>query len=298
MTRIPSRLLIIAGSDSSGGAGIQTDIATARKFGVYPLTAVSCVTSQNSNGMRMAEPVSDKIFADQIVSCLEDSIPDAIKIGMILSSKQIEILIDIFSRYQCHNVVLDPLMAPTSICLDSTLSKFSRIENSNTSYGTSILEMWRNPSLLSSIAPFVTLATPNIPELKKQLALINSVIPSSGVEKGQKIAYKMLIAKYMEKYGFKNVLLKGGHAENLNLEDILAENLSGELRFTSFPHVRIDTPNTHGTGCTLSSAIASSLALGFGIRDAVKQGTDFIFKTLNKNKDISFYPDGHGPTII
>ena len=278
MTDSVCRLLIIAGSDSSGGAGIQTDIATSRLMGVYPATTVSCITSQNSRGLRMIQPASPEIFRDQIESCLDDYTPDAVKVGMIPVESHIRILTDIFSSHRLENIVVDPVMASTAGGNDNLWR-----------------EMWRNPDLIAGISSYVDLFTPNIPEF----AVWSQSCRQNSCNDFDPSDWEA-VSRTMRFFSMRNLLLKGGHDESRNgfSTDILVQSVSGNFEFSSISRRRLESRNTHGTGCTLSTAIACRLAKGDTLYDAVKNAGDFLWNLLDANRNIKFYENGHGPVII
>lgn len=289
-----SRLLDIAGSDSAGGAGIQADIATSRIFDVFPLCAISCITSQSARGLRMVESVGLNIFADQIDSAFEDFTPDAIKIGMLPTRKHAHLLLDKFGQYDPLNIVLDPIMAPT-------------LGNSG-----EMQKIWTDPELLNRAADYVGLVTPNLPEALKMLEAADIPLPEGEAPKGceptsDNLYYSEEERAYICKnlsshYGFANVLLKGGHSRGFIVEDtmLIHHPKAGEI-IHHFEFERTDSRNTHGTGCALSTAIASLLAKGYSIISAIDIAEQFLHSNLERFKDIEWYKDknsGHGPTII
>lgn len=264
------RILVVAGSDSSSGAGMQADCAAARSQGVFPLCAVSCITSQNSRGLRLIQPSSLEIFDDQLEGALSDSPPDAVKIGMLPSESHIRRLISFLKARKLRNVVLDPVMAPTAGSVE-----FCR-------------EMWRNPRLLAEIAPFVELLTPNIPEAKASLCASKIISGEPADTIDLKFQYD-LAAHMIDVYGFKAILMKGGHSGNSEfLSDILLTSGGDCMEFRSH---RVESNNTHGTGCALSSLIASRLALGDSLPDAVGQAHAILHESLERNSRTIFYAD-------
>lgn len=274
------RILVVAGSDSSSGAGMQADCAAARSQGVFPLCAVSCITSQNSRGLRLIQPSSLEIFDDQLEGALSDFPPDAVKIGMLPSESHIRRLISFLKRRLLKNVVLDPIMAPTAgrpeICQG----------------------MWRNPRLLAEIAPFVGLLTPNIPEAKAFLRASN-IIHGEPADIIDLKSQHDLAAHMIDVYGFKAILLKGGHSGNSEfLSDILLTSSGNCMEFRSH---RIESKNTHGTGCALSSLIASRLALGDSLADAAGKAHAILHESLERNSSTVFYADSlsnNGPAFF
>ena len=238
-TRRPPRILAIAGSDSSGGAGIQADIKTITMLGGYAMTAITALTAQNTRGVTAVETLSPDFVAAQIDACLEDIGTEAVKIGMLGSADIAEVVADRLEELPCP-IVFDPVMVATS---GSVLADASTIE----AFG------W-----LMEIA---TLITPNLPELAALTGMDTSG-PNSIAAATQALAERTGTA----------VLAKGGHTDGDRLVDRLIHPGGG---FASFEDARIDTRHTHGTGCTLSSAIATLLGHGQGLDHAVRLGRQF-----------------------
>ena len=248
--------LSIAGSDCSGGAGIQADLKTMTMNGVYAMSAITALTAQNTTGVRAIQESTPDFLKHQIDAIFEDIYPDAVKIGMVASSALIRIIADRLKHYNAKNVVVDPVMVATS--------------------GSSLMKNDAVKTLVEELLPISTLVTPNIPEAQ---ALSGMIIES----KEDMIA----VAKQIGENFQCAVLLKGGHSIN-DANDLLYAN--GEL--TWFEGKRIDNPNTHGTGCTLSSAIASNLAKGFTLIEAVQRAKKYISDALNAMLDLG---KGSGP---
>lgn len=230
------KILSIAGSDSIGGAGIQADIKTATALGVYSMTAITAVTAQNTLTVNSILPVGKSMLRDQLEAIAADILPDAVKIGMIPDGDSAEVIADFLEKYSPDNVVVDPIMISTS--------------------GNALSDEKVKDILCSRIFPIATVVTPNIPE-----ALVLSEIKD--IHRYPDIA--QLLA---EKYNIKAVLLKGGHdaKDNICIDSLYISDLNTtEL----FEHNFIESSNTHGTGCTLSSAIASFLAIGLNLSNAV-----------------------------
>lgn len=269
------RVLLISGSDSSSGAGMQADCAAIRSLGLFPLCAVTCITSQNSKGLRMIQPTDPDIFRDQIDATLEDFLPDAVKVGMIPTPRHMHILIDALNRYNLPNVVLDPILAP--------------------SRGKSILpsdEIFTYETL-TELAKTIRLITPNIPEARK-LLMDNQLNNPEDIMTPEKIGRRLC-----EIYGFENVLVKGGHSDSSNEStDLLIDRKQDVIRFT---YSRIDTHNSHGTGCALSSLISGLLAKGNRMEEAVSGAGTILHESLQRNRLIQFYDDPHcnnGPAFF
>ncbi len=249
-------VLSIAGSDSSGGAGIQADLKTMTVHGVYGMSAITALTAQNTLGVTDILESTPEFLDAQIKACLSDIPANAVKTGMLPTPEQVEIVANNIKEYGIENLVVDPVMVATSgskLMKDSTSEKMAEI-----------------------LFPLAKVITPNIPEAE---ALSGQEIKSK--EDMQQVA-KLL----GEKYGC-GVLVKGGHAiEDAN--DVLYE--AGSL--TWFYGERIENPNTHGTGCTLSSAIACNLALGHDLKDSIQRAKDYLSKAIGANLNLG---QGHGP---
>ena len=250
------KALTIAGSDSSGGAGIQADIKTMTVNGVFAMSAITALTAQNTTGVSDILEASPEFIKEQLDSVFTDIMPDAVKIGMVSSSEIIEVIAERLIYYKAKNIVVDPVMVATS--------------------GAKLLKDDAIKTLEDKLFPLADVLTPNIPEAE---ILIGEKIGS--VEEMEAAAKKI-----SDKYACAT-LLKGGHAIN-DANDYLYANGAG----TWFNGERIDTENTHGTGCTLSSAIAANLAKGFPMEIAVKKAKDYISKALADGLDIG---KGSGP---
>ena len=248
--------LSIAGSDCSGGAGIQADIKTMTINGVYAMSAITALTAQNTTGVRAIQESTPVFLKQQLDSVFEDIYPDAVKIGMVASSDLIRVIADRLKYYEARNVVVDPVMVASA--------------------GSSLIKQNAVRTLIEELLPIAALVTPNIPEAE--------------VLSGMTIASKedmIAAAKQIGDSYHCAVLLKGGHSVN-DANDLLYAN--SEL--TWFERKRIDNPNTHGTGCTLSSAIASNLAKGFTLAESVQRGKDYISGALAARIDLG---KGSGP---
>ena len=228
-------VLTIAGSDSSGGAGIQADIKTITLNGAYAMSAITALTAQNTLGVRAISEVEPDFMKHQLDAVFEDIFPDAVKIGMVSSARLIEVIADRLEFYKATNIVVDPVMIATS--------------------GSRLIESDSVNVLAQRLLPLSTLVTPNIPEAETL----------SGVAIHTKEDMMRSAEVIGSRYGCA-VLLKGGHRTD-SADDCLYTDGS----YTWFRSVRIDNPNTHGTGCTLSSAIASGLAKGLTMEESVRQ---------------------------
>lgn len=248
--------LTIAGSDCSGGAGIQADIKTMTMNGVYAMSAVTALTAQNTTGVTGIQESSPEFLEMQLDAVFEDIYPDAVKIGMVASGELIRAIADRLRHYDAGNVVIDPVMVSTS--------------------GSALMRTDAVNTLVEELLPLATLVTPNIPEAE--------------VLSGRSITSKEDMIEAAKQIGDENhcaVLLKGGHSVN-DANDLLY----AEGRLTWFQGKRIDNPNTHGTGCTLSSAIASNLAKGFSLEESVERAKSYISEALGAMLDLG---KGSGP---
>ncbi len=248
--------LTIAGSDSGGGAGIQADIKTMLANRVYAMSAVTALTAQNTTGVTSIMEVSPQFLAEQLDAVFTDIFPDAVKTGMVSSSALIEVIADKLKKYSAKNIVVDPVMVATS--------------------GAKLISDEAIQTLTEKLLPLADIITPNIPEAE---VLSGMEIKSEDdmIAAAERISKKSNVA----------VLLKGGHSLN-DANDLLYHD--GSFRW--FMGKRIDNPNTHGTGCTLSSAIASGLAKGYSMEEAVKKAKDYISGALAAMLDLG---KGSGP---
>lgn len=247
--------LTIAGSDSSGGAGIQADIKTMTMLGVYAMSAITALTAQNTTGVTAVSEVSPKFLAQQLDAVFTDIPPDAVKIGMVASSELIETIAEKLTAYRAKNIVVDPVMVATS--------------------GAKLIDDNAISTLKKFIFPLAKVITPNITEAE---TLANIKINSAD---DMKTAAKIIF----EHYGCA-VLCKGGHSLN-DANDIL---YNGE--FVTFNGRKIDNPNTHGTGCTLSSAIAAGLAKNLSLVDSISAAKNYISGALAAGLNLG---KGRGP---
>jgi len=254
----PSRLLAIAGSDSSGGAGIQADIKTATALGAYAMTAITAVTAQDTMGVHAVALMSPALVVSQIRACLDDIGADAIKIGMLGSADIADAVADTLRRHATGiPLVLDPVLVSTS--------------------GTALVDEAGVKILRKRLIPLSTLVTPNIPEAEALTGIVCS--DDAGIRRAGEKFLAM---------GAKAALIKGGHGRGENLVDTLITH-EGREAF-SFP--RIDTPHTHGTGCTYATAIAVGLAEGRGLEDAVTRAVHYLRSAIETAPGLG---RGHGP---
>jgi len=249
-------VLTIAGSDCSGGAGIQADLKTMTAHHVYGMSAITALTAQNTMGVTAIMDVTPEFLKAQLDAVFTDIFPDAVKIGMVSSGVLIHVIAERLSHYKAGNIVLDPVMVSTS--------------------GSRLISEEAVTGLTEELFPLATVITPNIPE-----AEVLTGMTISGEEDMVKAGKQL-----MEKYGIA-VLIKGGHSI-MDASDLLIYD-KGEKWFTA---PRIETENTHGTGCTLSSAIASGLALGRNLPDAVQYAKDYLTGALAAGLDLG---KGSGP---
>ena len=248
--------LTIAGRDCSGGAGIGADLKTMTMNGVYAMSAITALTAQNTTGVRAIRESTPDFLRQQIDAVFEDIYPDAVKIGMVASSELICVIADRLSYHKARNVVVDPVMVATS--------------------GSSLMNTDAVQTLVDKLLPIATLVTPNIPEAQ--------VLSGKAIESKEDMLYA---AKFIgDTYGCA-VLLKGGHSIS-DANDLLY--LNGEMVW--FEGKRINNPNTHGTGCTLSSAVAANLAKGFTLRESIHRAKNYISDALGWMLDLG---KGSGP---
>ena len=255
------RVLTIAGSDSGGGAGIQADIKTISAMGCYASSAITAVTVQNTLGVQAVHPIPLDILEGQIDAILSDIGADAIKIGMLHSTKVVNLVAEMIEKYGIRNVVLDPVMVSTS--------------------GHKLIEDDAIESIKNRLIPLSRVITPNIPE-----AEILSGCKISSDQDFEQIAKKLSFNKSV------SVLLKAGHLDNDCLVDYFYNIEDNTI--TLLPSKRVQTKNTHGTGCTLSSAFASALARGEDLTLAAKSAKKYIEQAIVSGAEYEI-GHGHGP---
>ena len=252
-----SKILIIAGSDSSGGAGIQADIKTVTALGGFAMTAVTAITAQNTTGVNSVVPIPPKEIEKQILFTSKDIRPDAIKIGMLHSSEVIFSVIKSLRKIKTKKIILDPVMVAKG--------------------GFKLINDKAVKTLKEKLIKKVHLITPNIPEAevltKTKIKSLNDMIRAANI---------------LLNFGVKNILIKGGHRNTKTMEDILLNKK--ELKI--FKNKKIKTKNTHGTGCTLSSAIATLFACGKNINKSCELGIKYVNQSIRSNLN---YGKGHGP---
>lgn len=253
-------VLSIAGSDSSGGAGIQADIKTITAHRLYAETAITALTAQNTLGVRAVLDATPEFVADEIDAVFEDIPPAAVKIGMVSSAAIIEAIAERLAHWEASDIVVDPVMVATS--------------------GARLIDEDAVSALTGRLFPLARVITPNIKEAE---ALAGRAIESSRDQ-------ETVAAELARRYGCA-VLVKGGHNVN-DANDVLAEPVANECdapRITWFRHARVENENTHGTGCTLSSAIACALAQGRTLPGAINQAKEYLTGALAAGLDL-----GHG----
>ena len=252
-----SKILIIAGSDSSGGAGIQADIKTVTALGSYAMTAITAVTSQNTTGVSSVFPIDPKEIENQIFFTTKDLRPDAIKIGMLHSVKVINSVIKALNKVKINKIVLDPVMVAKG--------------------GFKLINKKAIITIKKKLIKKVFLITPNIPEAE---VLTNLKIKN--------IDDMIEAAKILNRSGVKNILIKGGHRDSKIMSDVLLNNKNLKV----FKNKKIFTKNTHGTGCTLSTAIATFLACGKNLNKSCELGIKYVNQSIRSNLN---FGKGHGP---
>ena len=255
--KIKSKVLIIAGSDSSGGAGIQADIKTVTSLGSYAMTAITAITSQNTTGVLSISKVPENEIKKQIEFTSKDIKPDAIKIGMLHSSKVINTVINSLNKIRVKKIILDPVMVAKG--------------------GAKLIDDKSIQILRTRLMKKVTLITPNIPEAE---ILTQTKIKNT---KDMIIAGKKLL-----KLGVKNVLIKGGHLKSSHVFDIFLNKKEEKI----FKSKKINTKNTHGTGCTLSSAIATYFSCGKTLKKSCGMAINYVNHSIGTGPK---YGKGHGP---
>jgi len=252
-----SKILIIAGSDSSGGAGIQADIKTVTTLGSYVMTAVTAITAQNTTGVSSVVPIHPKEIEKQIIFTCKDIKPDAIKIGMLHSSEVILSVIRTLNKIKTKKIILDPVMVAKG--------------------GFKLINEKAIKTLREKLMRRAYLITPNIPEAE--------VLTKTKIKNLEGMIHA---ANILLELGVKNVLVKGGHRNTKTMNDVFLSRK--ELKI--FKNKKIKTKNTHGTGCTLSSAIATFFACGKTLNKSCELGIKYVNQSIRSNLN---YGKGHGP---
>lgn len=271
MTTHYPRILSIAGSDSGGGAGIQADLKTYSALGCYGMTAITAITAQNTCGVQGIHAIPPEMLRQQIDAVVGDIGVDAVKIGMLHDPEVVHIVAQAIRQYRFKHIVLDPVMVATS--------------------GDALIANETIAVLVDELFPLVSVITPNLDEASLLLARPIQYVDELNAA-----------AQDLHALGAPAVLLKGGHlAEQPNgnsngaqVTDVLLYAQDGEMRTQTYTNPRILSRNTHGTGCTLSSAIACYLALGESLHDAVAQARAYIVQAIEQGKDVHT-GQGHGP---
>ena len=256
-----NKVLTIAGSDSGGGAGIQADLKTISAIGCYGMSAITALTAQNTRGVTGIHPVPPSFAADQIDAVFSDIGADAVKIGMLYSAELIEVIAERLKKHSAEKIILDPVMVAQS--------------------GDKLLQDDAIQAIKDYLMPLADVVTPNIPEAE---VLIDRRI--LGIDDMQ------TAARTLADYGSRSILIKGGHLADNDSTDLLY--LRQDERVVRLDARRISSRNNHGTGCTLSSAIASYMARGNDIEGAVRQAKTYIQNAIRAGADYTI-GHGHGP---
>jgi hydroxymethylpyrimidine/phosphomethylpyrimidine kinase len=252
-----SKILIIAGSDSSGGAGIQADIKTVTALGSYAMTAITAVTIQNTTGVKSIIPIDPKEISNQIEFTSRDIKPDAIKIGMLHSTEVIKSIISSLDVIKVKKIILDPVMIAKG--------------------GAKLIDGKAIKLLKNELIKKVSLVTPNIPEAE--------ILTNTKIKTREDMIFA---ASILINLGAKNVFIKGGHLDNRMVQDIFVN----KKEIMVIKNKRITTSNTHGTGCTLSSAISTFFACGKTLKKSCELATKYVNNSIRSNLN---YGKGHGP---
>ena len=252
-----SKVLIIAGSDSSGGAGIQADIKTVTTLGSYAMTAITAITAQNTTGVKSIVSIPPKEISNQILFTAKDIVPDAIKIGMLHSNKVIDAVINSLKIIKVNKIVLDPVMVAKG--------------------GKKLINDPAIKILKNKLLSEADLITPNIPEAE---VLTNSKIST--------IQDVILAGNHLIELGAKNVLIKGGHLNYKNIQDVFIN----KKEITIFKNKKINTKNSHGTGCTLSSAITTYFSCGKTLKKSCEMAIKYVNHSLRTQPNLG---KGRGP---
>lgn len=258
------KVLTIAGSDSGGGAGIQADLKVMCAYGVYGMSVITAVTAQNTLGVQRVEELPPEVVAAQLSSVLEDIQPDAVKIGMVYSRENVEVISEAIERWGLEHVVLDPVMVSSS--------------------GRELLRSDAAEAMRQILFPKVTLVTPNVPEAGKLADFLKGSLDKEA-DCGS-VLWTENMAYAFSEHWHTAFLIKGGHRKGAPA-DYLYDGEKGIW----FPGRRVETRHTHGTGCTLSSAIACNLAKGYSLEEAVREAKTYLTGCLENSPGIGH---GHG----
>lgn len=280
------KVLTIAGSDSSGGAGIQADLKTMCAYDVYGMSVITAVTAQNTLGVQRVEELPPETVAAQLSSVLEDIYPDAVKIGMVYSRENVEVIADAIDRWKLKNIVLDPVMVSTS--------------------GRELLRQDAVKAMEELLFPRAALVTPNVPEAERLAGILaqnrkqadtpgreekgqdsGSLEQGGSGQKKRALFWMEASARNFASHWRTAFLIKGGHLEG-EPADYLYDGKTGVW----FSGERMETRHTHGTGCTLSAAIACNLAKGFSMEEAVREAKEYLTGCVRYHPGIGF---GAGP---
>ena len=252
-----SKILIIAGSDSSGGAGIQADIKTVTALGSYAMTAITAITSQNTTGVKSIVPVDTKEISKQIEFTTKDIKPDAVKIGMLHSSKVIKSVMHSLGVIKVKKIILDPVMIAKG--------------------GAKLIDKKAVELIKNELIKKVSLITPNIPEAE--------ILTKTKIKTKEDMIFA---ASLLIEIGAENVFIKGGHLDSKVVQDVFVN----KKEILIIENKRITTSNTHGTGCTLSSAITTFFACGKTLKKSCELATKYVNNSIRSNLN---YGKGHGP---
>ena len=252
-----SKVLIIAGSDSSGGAGIQADIKTVTTLGSYAMTAITAITAQNTTGVKSIVSVNPKEISTQIEFTSKDIKPDAVKIGMLHSEQVIKAVISSLKKIKVNKIVLDPVMVAKG--------------------GTKLIDSKAIKKIKEKLIKKILLITPNIPEAE--------ILTGTKINNVEDMVYS---ANKLVGLGAKNVLIKGGHLNNKIIYDVFVNKKEIKI----FKSKKYSTKNTHGTGCTLSSAITTYLSCGKLLKKSCELGIKYVNQAIGSNLN---YGKGQGP---
>jgi hydroxymethylpyrimidine/phosphomethylpyrimidine kinase len=256
----PKKILSIAGSDSGGGAGIQADLKTISALGCYGMSAITALTAQNTQGVRAIHAPPPEFLREQLNAVFDDMGADAVKIGMLHSPEIVSVVAGVLTERQPAAVVLDPVMVATS--------------------GDTLITPQTQATIVAQLFPLATVITPNLDEL--------SLLVGETIHRPEQF---LAAANKLLSMGAQAVLVKGGHLDQPQLLDLLVER---DGTTTEMISPRIDTQNLHGTGCTLSSAIACFLAQGYPLKNAVKGAQDYVHRAIVSAQHLVI-GQGHGP---
>lgn len=245
-------VLTIAGFDGSGGAGIQADIKTASALGCFSTSVLTALPVQNTQGVRKIYPVPVETVADQIEAILDDIFPDAIKIGMVHTPQLVETIVSTLGKYKKIPLVFDPVMVATS--------------------GHRLIEEDTIAAITEQLFPIADVITPNMDEA--------AILAKMKVETLEDL---YAAGKEIKKLGCRSILLKGGHQNTPTITSLFYDE---QEKYHSFETTKFNTNNTHGSGCTLSSAIAAYLAQGKTLYDSVSLGQDYVYQAIENGKDV------------